>query len=144
MDRDNRLLQAIKQRLPRLEEVLHDMEKYMEAGLYRFYDGSFKIFGYQEFTERACALIREIAEELERPLCDLFVEITKEGTGISFTDHHNENWSSTRPIAEALMHAHYFIQMMVKYGRALEEAPKSLPYGWAAILVLFEQRASSG
>ena len=142
MGRDNRLLQAIKQRLPRLEEVLQDMDQYMEAGLYRFYDGSFKIFGYQEYTDRACVLIREIALELERPLCDLFVEIAKDGTGHSFSASRNENWASTRPIVEALMHAHYFMKMMVMYGRALGEAPERLPFGWAAILVLFEQRAS--
>ena len=145
MARDNRLLRAIQQRLPALEELLDDIDGHMEGAVYRYYHGSFKIYGYQEYTERALVIITEIAGELNRALSEDFVPIAEAGTGKTFGAESNEQWSVyTRPIVEALFHARYFVAMMVKYGRKLEEAPTSLPQGWAALLELFGPRGSYG
>jgi hypothetical protein len=43
------------------------------------------------------------------------------GTGHTFEPAHNHRWLEvTRPILEALVHARYFLEMAVRYGRALE------------------------
>jgi hypothetical protein len=41
---------------------------------------------------------------------------------------------------EAFLHAKYFVEMMVKHGRAMDQASEQLPSAWAAILELYRQR----
>ena len=54
-----------------------------------------------------------------------FAEIIAQGTGRQFELSHNEDWlRHTRPILEAVFHAHYFLKMACKYGRELE-VPRS-------------------
>ena len=70
-----------------------------------------------------------------------FEAIVAEGTGIEFDAAHNAEWPRhTRPQVEAFLHARYFVEMMVKYGRELDAAPTLLPSGWAAVLSLFGLR----
>lgn len=135
-------LDAIKARLPQLEELQDDIQQQLEAGIYRYYHASFKIYGYQEYTQRAVAIFENIGHEIDRPLNELFTAVMQDGTKQVFEAHHNNDWSHyTRPIVEALLHAKYFVDMMVKYGRQLAEAPNpALPFGWAAILELYGQR----
>ena len=45
-----------------------------------------------------------------------------------------------RRIAEAFFHAHYFLEMLVKYGNELKFPPNMLPSGWAAVLYLYNLR----
>jgi hypothetical protein len=55
--------------------------------------------------------------------------------------HHNQKWAMiTRPIVEAFLHSKYFIEMAVKYGKELEEAPQCMPSGWAALTELYKIR----
>lgn len=140
--RDQHLLDAIKAHLPRLEELQKDMEQQLEAGIYRYYHASFKIYGYQEYTRRAVAIFEDIGRGIGRPLNELFTVVMREGTHQVFEARHNQDWSRfTRPIVEALLHARYFVDMMVKYGHELADVPNPvLPYGWAAILELSGQR----
>jgi len=42
--------------------------------------------------------------------------------------------------AEGFWHCRYFIGMMARYGRELDAAPDVLPYGWAAVLYLYDLR----
>ena len=50
------------------------------------------------------------------------------------------NWTShTRVFVEAFVHATFFFEMAVKYGKELQEIPNTLPFGWAALLCLFGQ-----
>lgn len=41
---------------------------------------------------------------------------------------------------EAFFHARFFLKMAVKYGEELDEAPSTLPSGWAALLYLYNLR----
>jgi hypothetical protein len=41
---------------------------------------------------------------------------------------------------EAFFHAHYFLDMILKYGRVLASPPRVLPSGWAAVLTLYGLR----
>ena len=133
-----RLLQNIKQALPKLEKLLADLEfeEATEDGVYRFYDGSYKVYGLQNAT----ALIVNALKELlpDRPLNASFTRIVAEGTGHDFKDENDQNWfPTTRAILEAFFHAQYFLEMACKYGRELDQPPDAMPSGWAAVLYLY-------
>src|SRR6266567_7691723 len=49
----------------------------------------------------------------------------------------------TGPIVEAFFHAHYFLEMAVRYGKQLQHPPRQLPSGWAAFLYLYNLRLPS-
>ena len=48
--------------------------------------------------------------------------------------------AETEQIVEAYLHAHYFLEMAVRYGKTLKEPPIQLPSGWAALLYLYRLR----
>jgi hypothetical protein len=135
------LLDALRARLPELENLMRAMGREYEDRLYRFYYQSNKLYYLQGDTERAAELLREIGHEVGRKLNPWFEEIIAAGTGIEFQLSHNDDWlHHARPIAEAFLHARYFVEMMVKYGRELDSPPYMLPSGWAAILTLYGLR----
>ena len=70
-----------------------------------------------------------------------FERIVADGTGKKWERDHNERWlGETRPIIEALFHAKYMLDMACKYARELDEPPKFMPSGWAALLYLYNLR----
>ena len=70
-----------------------------------------------------------------------FLTIVRDGTGKAFEPCHNRRWLEvTRPIVEASFHARYFLEMAVRYGKVLQQPPRNLPSGWAALLHLFDLR----
>lgn len=139
--RDQALLEAIKANLPQLESLLAEFLYEYEDRVYRFYHQSFKVHSLQNYTLKAMAVFKTIADATHGQLCSLFEEIVADGTGIEFEMDHNKDWLlHTRPIVEAFLHAKYFLEMMVKYGREIDSAPIALPAGWAAILELYKQR----
>jgi hypothetical protein len=138
---DARLLAAIKTSLPDLEALRDQVNDHWgyEDGVYRFYHQSFKVYALQALTLRIVALLRGLTPE--RALNPWFEEIVAQGTGKTFQLEHNTRWTAeTRPIVEALFHAKFFIDMVCKYGRELEDAPQVLPSGWAAVLYLYGMR----
>ena len=137
----NKLLRSIKHHLPKLEELLAQVESHwgMEDGVYRFYHQSFKVYHLQNETAAICQALKNLMPD--RPLNKWFSEIVAQGTGHEFEMSHNQDWlRHTRPILEALFHAHYFLKMAVKHGKELESAPDRMPSGWAAVLYLFDLR----
>ena len=137
----NALLQNIKRQLPRLEDLLAQVETHwgMEDGVYRFYHQSFKVYAMQGLTEEICKTFKNLLPG--KPLNRWFTEIVAQGTGQEFETSHNQDWlRHTRPIVEAFFHAHYFLKMTVKYGKELESAPDCMPSGWAAVLYLYDLR----
>ena len=150
---DGHLLKNIKRNLPQLKKLLEDMDNHWggEDGIYRFYHHSFKVYGLQGYTTKALEEMRAVDprskserkyySQPDREFHPLFEDIVKAGTGIQFHYDHNPEWAKwTRPIVEAFMHAHHVIQMMVKYGEELEDAPNMLPSGWATVLYLYGLR----
>jgi hypothetical protein len=137
----DKLLSNIKQQLPKLEELLAQVESHrgIEDGFYRFYHQSFKVYPVQQATEEICDALQNLLPG--RPMNQWFRKIVADGTGGKFEISHNQDWlQHTRPILEAFFHAHFFLKMAVKYGRELQSAPDSLPSGWAAVLYLFNLR----
>lgn len=141
VEKDQELLDAIKSKLPELERVEELLGFEREDGIYRFYHHSFKVYRLQECTLRAVEIFKSIAEATDNHLCDWFEQIVADGTGKTFEPEHNQNWPMhTRPIVEAFLHTRYFLEMMIKYGHEMESPPQMLPFGWAAILELYNQR----
>jgi hypothetical protein len=141
LEKERALLDAIKAKLTELDEVLVSFGYGYEDGLYRFYHQSFKVYSLQDCTLNAVRTFRNIAEATGNQLCEWFEQIVADGTGAKFEAEHNSSWPDhTRPIVEAFLHARYFLEMMIKYGRELESPPDLMPFGWAAILELYNQR----
>jgi hypothetical protein len=138
--RVNDLLARIKAKLPELEHWLGEENFWMseENAVYRFYHQSFK-----DATVAGLKLIEEIGGETDPPYY-WYTDIVKEGTDREFGEETNDNWmAETRPILEAFWHTKYFIEMLVKYGKALEPNDtilQGMDFGWAAVLYLFELR----
>ena len=141
LQRDRKLLQAIKTKLPELERLRVAFEAFYEDGVYRFYHHSFKVYQLQDCTSRAVEIFKDTAQTSDGQLCEWFEQIVAAGTGHTWEPDHNKNWLlHTRPIVEAFLHARYFLEMMIKYGQEMDTSPTMLPIGWAAILELYNQR----
>ena len=136
-----KLLAAIIRKLPRLEEVWQKVncQCNYEDAVYRFYHGSFKVFGIQTSTQFIVKTLRSLAPR--RPLCSSFTRIVAEGTGKKWAQEVNRRWpETTRPMLEAFFHARYFLEMVCKYGKELKKPPQPIPSGWAAVLELYRLR----
>jgi len=134
------LLDRLKQRKADLEKMLPEMSGHWgyEDNFYRFYHGSFKVYGVQTATERAVKLLGELLPE--RKLNMAFDRIIREGTGKKFEMAHNREWDRhTRPMLEAFAHAKFMIEMAVRYAD-LPAPPQPMPSGYAALLYLFDLR----
>ena len=141
------LLKNIKNNLPELEELLKKITDHWqyEDLIYRFYHHSFKVYWIQGETEGIVKALRKISphEKDSEPFNSNFENIFAEGTcqNKEWTSDHNLVWDVvTRPKLEAFFHAKFMLEMAVKYGKKLEEAPNCLPSGWAALLYLYNLR----
>lgn len=133
------LLARLKELKPELNRMLVDLAGYhFENGFYRFYHGSFKVYGVEASTLAAVELLKQLMPE--RKLNLQFDEIIRDGTGRKFDLSVNDNWSrETRPLLEAFAHAKFMVEMAVRYADA-PEPPHPLPTGYAALLYLFDLR----
>ncbi len=132
------LLESIHNDLPALTKLLESCSDHWgyDDPIYRFYHQSYKVYQLQEMTTKIVVQLQALAPG--RDMDNWFMVIIKEGTGMKFTQNHNENWlKHTRPIVEAFFHARYFLEMAVKCGRELEAPPEMMPSGWASLLCLY-------
>ena len=138
---ESTLLQNAKQQLPQLNELLNQVEDEwgIEDGVYRFYHGSYKVYQLQGLTLEICKVLEALLPD--RPLNEVFRGIVTDGTGRTIEDSQDKDWpKDTRPIVEALFHAHYFLKMTCKYAEELDAQSEALPSGWAAVLYFFDLR----
>lgn len=135
------LLDAIKTRVAELEALLEKVSSHWHAedGFYRFYHQSLKVYRLQDDTLEIAEALRALRPG--QPLNKWFEQIIREGTGKGFKMEHNQRWlEETRAILEAFFHARMMLEFAVKYGRELENAPASMPSGWATLLCLHNLR----
>lgn len=138
---EERLLTNIKMQMPALEALLKRArsEWEYEDFVYRFYHQSFKVFGVQSMTLTIVKALRDLLPDI--PLNAWFQRIIDDGTGHTFKPEMNADWlPATRPMIEAFFHARFMLEMVVKFGRDLDEPPQLLPSGWAAVLYLYDLR----
>lgn len=142
-ERDAELLANIRAHLPQLERLLEEVSSHWgyEDPVYRFYHQSFKVYAVQRQTRRIVDALKDLAPDRAQ-LSPMFEEICAAGaSGNEFEEEHNPQWTThTRPLIEAFLHAKFFLEMAVKYGKALESPPSLLPSGWAALLSLYQMR----
>lgn len=134
------LLERLKRHKADLDTMLRIMSDHWhyEDGFYRFYHGSFKVYGIQATTDQAVKLLRQLLPERELNLT--FGQIIREGTGKEFEAEHNRDWDRhTRPMLEAFAHAKFMVEMALRY-TDLPEPPQPMPSGWAALLYLYDLR----
>ena len=132
------LLERVKQHKPELEETLKEMSGHWhyEDHFYRYYHGSWKVYGTQSTTRKAVALLCKLLPERELNL--MFEDILREGTGKDFQG--NEDWErNTRPILEAFCHTKFMVEMALRYVD-LPQPSQLMPSGWAALLYLYDLR----
>lgn len=135
------LLQRIHSRLEELEETYRSCtsEWVAEDLIYRFWHHSFKVYHLQSATERMVRELRIVGGDCE--IHPWFESIVDAGCGKTFDMSHNADWlEHTKPIVDAYFHARYMLEMVVAYGRRLEQSPALLPSGWAAVLSLYQIR----
>jgi hypothetical protein len=144
MDAEHELLANIHRHLPALEALLTEVRYPFtyEDGLYRFYHQSWKVYELQGLTREIARLLAAIAPG-GRSFCPAFQELMAAGAGdVCFEPVHNQAWTQhTRVFVEAYLHARFFLEMAVTYGRRLAAPPTAgLPSGWAALLCLYGLR----
>lgn len=134
------LLERLQQRRAELDALWQRMNGHWgyEDGFYRYYHGSFKVYGVQTLTSQAVEFLRQLLPE--REMNATFLSIVREGTGKEFRPEHNAEWDRhVRPILEAFAHARFMVEMAVRYTE-LAEPPAPLPSGYAAFLYLYYLR----
>jgi hypothetical protein len=140
---DVELLANIQAKLPALIKLRDDVNSHWvyEDLVYRFYHQSFKVYFIQRETQRIVETLRSLAPN-GATVNSWFEEIYQGGAnGKQFDEEHNKDWTKhSRPFLEAFFHAKFFLEMAVKYGEKLKEAPETLPSGWAALLYFYNIR----
>ena len=134
------LLGSLRRDRGELEKLLSECSNHWgyEDPIYRFYHQSFKVYWLQETTRSIVQRLQALAPD--QPLNPWFLEIVEAGTGKTFKQEDNARWTDvTRPILEAFFHARFFLEMAVRYAD-LQEPPRMLPSGYAALLYLFGMR----
>ena len=137
---DNVLLTNIKKNLPELEKLLQEISDHWqyEDVIYRMYHQSYKVSYARSCTDMIVNKLKSMAPEGREQINDTFNKIYKDGINAKLE---NRNWDeNVRPIIEAFLHAKYFLEMAVKYGKELETAPSILPSGWAGLLYFYNMR----
>ena len=139
----NRLLTNIKANLPELEKLLERISDHWvyEDLIYRFYHQSFKVYRIQGVTQEIIETLKSVSPDGQLH-CEYFKEIIETGaSGKEWKIEHNKDWTRhTRVFIEAFLHAKFFLEMAVKYGKELKESSSPLPSGWAALLYLYGLR----
>jgi len=139
------LLQNIKSNLPLLESLLKEVESHWgyEDLVYRYYDQSFRVYHAQERSKEIYKALEMISPHTPKRICDeKFNNLIKKGaSGIKWVPEHNQRWEEVcEPMVNAFLHAKYFLEMAVKYGKKYDEAPNVMDSGWAALLELYNIR----
>lgn len=134
------LLSNIKEKLPDLKELLKEIneEWVCEQAVYRYYYMSFKIYGYQKYTQKVVDILEDLMPGID--LTSPFREVFNPGLNKQWDWDANDNWEGEAlPILNAFLHSKHILEMLIKYGEELENT-ETLPYGWATILLLYGLR----
>lgn len=142
-EKDDELLANIQTHWEELAQLLNELnlDRNYENLIYRFYRHSYKVYRLQDETRQIVEALKKIAPA-GTTFCHDFEEICQAAaSGKELESGHNQPLEAhTRVFAEAFFHAKFFLEMAVKYGKELEAAPSALPFGWAALLCLYNLR----
>lgn len=138
---ERQLVRAVKQRLDEIDALLEAFDSSEEDAVYRYYHESFNVYSLQSAIERVERMLKELAPD-GTELNPWFATVCEGACAHRFDlERSNREWQGeTRPILEAFWHCRYFLRQLARYGRELDEPPEVLPYGWAAVLHLYDIR----
>lgn len=136
-----RLLETIKEHKSEIESLFEMFQRLEPEIVYRFYHQSFKVYTATGLVKQAKDLFERLSPDT-LPLNSWYSLIADTAISKEFdSTRTNEIWlEETRPILEAFWHSKYFLQHMIESANELETAPQVLPYGWAAVLYLYDLR----
>ena len=138
----NKLNLELRRQLHELEVLLDKVNDrwVYEDGMYRYYHHSYKVFHLQQYTLLMEQALQKLAPDKE--LNQEFNRIVQAGIGKEFTLDMNVDWAThADPVVLAFLHAKYFLEQAVKYGKAVsDEGYGLLPSGYAALLYLYNNR----
>jgi len=139
--RNQELLTNIQNRLSDLDNLWDDINSHWnyEDSIYRFYHYSAKVYYIQNLTIKIVDVLKSLAPK-DTKFNETFMEIFKNGTNHKHLSHGKHWEKNTRPLLEAFFHAKFMLEMAIKYGKELKEAPNMLPSGWAALLYFYGLR----
>lgn len=143
LEKDAELLANVRAKLPELTKLMNEVSSHWvyEDGVYRFYHQSFKVYDLQGYTKRIVDTLWNLAPvgATRNPFLEEILQVGANGKRFEYS--HNQQWTEhTRPFVEAFLHAKFFLEMAVKYGRELQTVPEFLPSGWAALLYFYNIR----
>lgn len=137
---EQELLANLKAHADELAKILASVsDRAYEDVVYRFYHYSFKVYPQAtHHTQNMVDCLRRMAPTGTR-LAPLFEEICQGSIEQTEFELPNcDDWGKRmRPFIEAFFHARYFVEMAVKYADTLQEPPRLIPSGWAALLSLY-------
>lgn len=136
-----KLLSEIKSHRETLASIHRSIVGIEPELVYRYYHQSFKVFMFKEIIQFTKKTFEDLSPDA-KPLNDWFLAVVDYALEAEFNNETtNKNWLlETRPILEALWHCKFFVEQMLSSADSLEEAPKMLPYDWAAVLYLYNIR----
>jgi hypothetical protein len=137
----DQLLWNIKENRIKIEECLAENKDFEPDIVYRFYQQSFKVFDAKRVIDRSVELFERLSPA-SQSLNEWFTLIVEEAKSKEFDwEKTNPIWlEETRPILEALWHCRYFQEQMLVASDTLDSTPSILPFGWAAVLYLYDLR----
>jgi len=141
----NQLLKFFQTHLHEAETLLKKAFSHWggEDPFYRFFHQSFKVYHVQPTTlEIVCFLERAGAASFQEwRINRSVVKLLEAGTKKEFDFSHNKDWfGNAKPILDAFLYMREFLRLAVKYAKELEDAPRMLPSGWAALLYYYNKR----
>ena len=147
------LLKSIKQILPELEALLNELNPQddrllrtwgSEDNLYKFWQRSPNVDRMRDDLRKIVAALLALhrGRHEDGGIFDpLFSSMLSDAlVNEKFTPNSDAWLRWSRSVAEAYMHAMFFLQVAVKYGHALDAVPATLPSGWGALLCLYGLR----
>lgn len=115
-------------------------DDYWVHGFYRFYHGSFKVYGVQIATKEIVATFRALMPEY--PLHEDFELILSKGTGLVFSKDVNRKWAeSTSPMVLAYWHAMMFLECMLVCIEEMDTPRCTISEEWGTVLHLYNLRS---
>jgi hypothetical protein len=139
------LLQNLKKNMPSLESLLREVKSHLgyEDRVYRYYHQSWDVYHVQEDTMKIYNALKKVSPHKPKEIRDeQFNSLVKKGTGKErWKLDDNQKWEEVcEPMVNAFLHAKYFLEMAVRYGKRYSKPPKRLRSGWAALLELYNIR----
>jgi hypothetical protein len=132
------LLVTLKDKEPMLDTLSIELNKAVSEAVYRYYHGSFKLYGVQSNTQEAYKFILSLSPDgnINKSLKDT----VEKGTSITFDLEHNKAWEvHTHPI----LFAAFQVQQALASLKALSTCsypPTFLSAEWGTALYLYNLR----